>query len=466
MIKYLVLLFNMLGMILFRAFFVEDVTVTQNMPAKANPGDEITVEITVKKGALAGVGHIKQEIPEGFTATVVEAKGAAFKFLEADKIVKFTWVSLPGDAEFTVSYKLKIPAAAKGSFSIGGRFSYIENNDKKTVEMNAVQLQVGEGTAVVSTPTVAPTPTTTTTVTTPTTTTTQPEPTPTTATTATTTTTTTTEPTNKTPEPAQTELSVSRKAPAEANAGDEFTVEVSITKGNMSGFARFQDILPDGFTASELNSKGGKFSFMEGKAKIVWDNMPADPQFTVSYKVKAGANVSGDKTIEGQFSYVKDKMPDKYVIPSSTVSVKGTAVAVTPTTTTTFTTTVTQPETTTATTAVTITEPVKTNKEPTVTNVPTPEKKVKYSVQICATHSSPASAYFQNRYGLSEKVKMEAHEGWNKYTVGSFGVYKDARDHREEIRPKVSDAFVTAYNNGGRITVQEALMITSQQWFR
>jgi hypothetical protein len=59
------------------------------------------------------------------------------------------------------------------------------------------------------------------------------------------------------------------------------------------------------------------------------------------------------------------------------------------------------------------------------------------------------------------------HEGMTKFLVGKFPEYKESRNYREAMRAKgVTDAFVTAYNAGKRITVQEALMITRQKWFK
>jgi cell division septation protein DedD len=89
-----------------------------------------------------------------------------------------------------------------------------------------------------------------------------------------------------------------------------------------------------------------------------------------------------------------------------------------------------------------------------------------YSVQICALKRAVDVSYFEKNHSVTQKIYVQMHEGWHKYTVGEFAVYKEARDHRETVKTnnKIVGPFVTAYNKGVRITVQEALMISGQQW--
>jgi len=99
----------------------------------------------------------------------------------------------------------------------------------------------------------------------------------------------------------------------------------------------------------------------------------------------------------------------------------------------------------------------------------TPSEGISYRVQIAAGKNVVDKPYFVKKHNFNEAFFVDNHEGWVKYTTGQFDVYKAARDKREVINNaghKFDGPFVTAYNNGERITVQEALMVSKQQWFK
>ena len=95
------------------------------------------------------------------------------------------------------------------------------------------------------------------------------------------------------------------------------------------------------------------------------------------------------------------------------------------------------------------------------------EGNVVYNVQIGAFRNAIQSDVLSKKFNIKETIKSEMADGYSKFMVGNFNEYKEARSHREQVKQKgCNSAFVVAYNGSKRITVQEALMITSQKWFK
>ena len=97
-----------------------------------------------------------------------------------------------------------------------------------------------------------------------------------------------------------------------------------------------------------------------------------------------------------------------------------------------------------------------------------PQGGIFYRVQIAASKNNVKVTYFKNKFLFRGEIYLENHAGWYKYTTGNYDKYVEARDKREDIRSnyKFQGPFVTAYNSGERITVQEALLISKQKWVK
>ncbi len=434
MLKFAILLFNTIALMMYQLFFADGITVTQKAPASAKPDTEFTIELTVKKGSTTGFAKLQQELPNGFTAVEDKNNGASFTF--NNQVVKFIWMSLPNDQEFKVSYKVKVAEGVSGDQTIAGTFSYVTDNTKQTADINSVTIAVsGDGSATASN----------------TTNTTSTGNDQTTSTTGNDQTTTSTTGNDQTATTASTNTSSGdgsfncvRNAPA--TAAGEFVVELTVTKGNLGGFAKLVETLPTGFTASAIESAGATFSFTDQKVRYIWVSLPTQPEFKISYKVKV-KGISGDNLIDGTFSYIENDETKKFTVPTSSISITEGSGTIAKTTKTT-----------------------KTEKIPdniSATKVTAGDGKVNYKVQILALQNPKSASTVGRILNVSETISTEMGDGFRKYTVGAHGEYKEARDARERIKSRgVIAPFVTAYNKGRRITVQEALMASNQSWVR
>lgn len=117
------------------------------------------------------------------------------------------------------------------------------------------------------------------------------------------------------------EVNVQMSAPSQVKPGNEFIVSVNIEKGNISSFARFQQYLPAGFTATPLQTENAEFTFENGTVKFIWTVLPNIPQFSISYKVKTDASLDGFKNIDGMFSFVRNDRTENYKLSTLTINV-------------------------------------------------------------------------------------------------------------------------------------------------
>jgi hypothetical protein len=283
-----------------------------------------------------------------------------------------------------------------------------------------------------------------------------------------------------------------------------------VNKGDLKDFGKIQEQVPRGYRAESLRSKNGIFTFQNSIIKFLWMNMPVEPQFVVSYKLIPEGDISDQAfIITGTFSYAENErtktlnIADREVdlanfkgdeLVASTTPQQATptqttepvAAAVVPVATITneaekqpeyvadVTPAETKPETEPETESPSennnmydVNQQSYDNRLAEISGIPSPSEGVGYRVQIAAGHNLVNEKYFK-KLNVTDEVQIEIHEGWHKYTVGNFPMYKDARDYRVYIwnNTPIHDAFVAAYNDGLRITVQEALMIANQKWYQ
>ena len=109
--------------------------------------------------------------------------------------------------------------------------------------------------------------------------------------------------------------------------------------------------------------------------------------------------------------------------------------------------------------------PVAATPEPEPNPAPVDEE-VAFRIQILATHAEVKSEAVKRIYAYPGEVRHEQHSDWHKYTTGYHTTYQAARDNRVDLSNNHAfpGPFVTAYRGGQRITVQEALLVTKQNW--
>ena len=460
--KYILVFIHALAIAIYQLFFGDPVSVAAKIPDSIEAGKSFVIEVTVNKAQVNGFAKLQLEIPAGFVASEAESKGGSFS--SSGRIVKIIWTSVPSETELLVKINVSVPASATGDLPIKGKFSYIENNVKQEAEFPELTVKLGgaANSDIATQPAAEPVATTEPVAT-------NPSPTDTTA-----------QAFSKPNEP-DASVSVSRKIAA-LDSPNNFEVNLIIKKGSVKGFAKLSEKIPVGYKAEQVSVSGASFSFENGEAKFIWTSIPAAEEINISYKLTPdGASIQNPSYIEGsKFSYIESDQTKKITLdrqelssesqPQASTNTQATEPAATsnPTPTSDNNNAVAnepakEPATTTSTET-----PANTNDTEPATTASAPKNgNIHYSVQIGAFKNGVSASALGKKFGIAESIKTEMHEGFTKCILGKYNEYKAARDNREAVKNKgAADAFVTAYNSGKRITVQEALMVSNQKWYK
>jgi hypothetical protein len=458
MIRLIVSLLNLL-IILILQVLPGNVSVKMDVPAQVNAGSEFEVRITLKKASLEGFSRFQQNIPAGLTATSGISSNADFTF--SDNRVRLIWLRVPGTDEFTVSYKVQVDEKLKGTFELSGKFSFIENNERKSVDVDPVAVSIIPSPQVdpslivdikdyekVSVPY------------------------------------------GRTASEEAANIACIRQKPYPGTAG-EYIINILVYKETTRNFAKIEESVPPGYTAVALDTKDAIFTFKSQKVKFLWMNLPVNPYFTVSYRLIPKNKASlPPPSITGAFSYLIEERTISVPVSEQNIQFASLSESeinqiVAQALSEPVPENVSPSDQQTDTDQIALAEAVENNKKtvkqprapgqtrekPTETEsslLLEPEQGIYYRIQLAAGHKPVNVERYFRRLKLEKEIRKEEHNGWQKYSIGSFHVYKEARDYRIHVwnTTPVKDAFVTAYNGGQRVTVQEALMVTEQKWYQ
>ena len=223
----------------------DKIKINQNFPSGIKAGDEFTVSLNIEKSTIKGFARLQQDLPDGFIAEEIESKGADFIF--EDHRIKFIWVNLPVDSDFTVSYKIKTAKNMNGNQVVKGEFVYMENDKTQRQSLTPVFIKIEENKISAASG----------------------------------------------PQVARRLLTISPE-------DGEYRVELVIHPNNTNESARFTDEIPDNYTAVLIDGHGALFSFENHSAVFNWTNLPSDSVFMISYTVKSG-NAGVAPVINGVF---------------------------------------------------------------------------------------------------------------------------------------------------------------------
>jgi len=375
------------------------VTITTDLPASVAPGASFTVELNVAKSDVTGFAKLQQQLPSGFTATAGETANATFSF--KDRKVKFLWMALP-NSDFKVSYNVELDESLSGNQIIEGTFAYIQDNDTKKfiIPKDIISIQAAQG---------------------------DPEK----------------EAMDKilADQKAKEEAATAAREAAaaeEASAVEEVTEEVveAIEEATEVAVEETPEVAVEETTevaVEETTEVEGNSAAEEAEAEAARVATAAEEAAERKRETEEARKAELERKLEEARRAQEIRREEEA---AKTETAQDTETA----------------------------QHTETPTDNYNDSMMKSKPGLVFRVQVAAGSNQVAPSFFEEKYGISESVVVEEHDDLFKYVVGEFGSYRPAKTFRIDLSYSngVNGPFVTAYNDGVRIHVKEALEIAGQ----
>ncbi|MFT4659784.1 MAG: hypothetical protein ACI8XB_000034 [Patiriisocius sp.] len=272
MLKSLIITGHLFGIFLLSFLFSDEITITDTFPDSLKVGENYTVTTSVIKNDVSGFAKYQIDAPRGVVIKPIDLNGASFTF--KDGKAKFIWMNLPSTPAFDIRYEVSLEDGEIGSDKVvNSRLSYLVENERKIHDgPNHLLKVLGDNLTAVNTQS---------------------------STTS--------------------EISATRKITAEGD--NKFLVEIEVNKLGVKGFAKIQDMIPDGFIASEVMNSEAIFTQSNNKVKLVWFDIPKNISLKITYQLEAPMDFQGNAEIAGKFHYMAGSDLKKIDVPSTSISI-------------------------------------------------------------------------------------------------------------------------------------------------
>ncbi len=237
------------------------ISITSNLPGDVYAGNKFRVELTIHKSSLKHYAMLEQRLPKGFSA--IENQSGAANFSFKNGIVKFTWLRLPESSPLTLSYDIVVDKKMKkGKYTLPAEFVYIYRNQRGSVKLGNNVLNVYKKGDIISTNPNLP----------------------------------------KDPD----KIQCLRFTPEYSPERRGLIVQIMISRGNINSTAKIVETIPQGYSATKIDSKGALFRVKNNNVEFTWSKLPENKNFIVSYMLSPHKQDSPLPNITGVFRFLQN----------------------------------------------------------------------------------------------------------------------------------------------------------------